>query len=88
MKKANEWYGADSMGTDLDHLIPSPDEKRFNNMMYTAGASTTVPSHWNNSPFLTGSRMTSAFGSNPREKKKRSIMTYQEFLESKNKKNK
>lgn len=87
MKKVNEWYGADTMGTDLNLLIPSPDEKRFSHLMYTAGASTTVPSHWNNSPFLTGSRMTSAFGSNPKGKK-RTIMNYQEFLESKKKKNK
>jgi hypothetical protein len=88
MKKANEWYGADTMGTDLDHLIPSPDDKGFNQLANRAGTSTMVPSHWNNSPFLTGSRMTSVFGSNPKENKKRPIMTYQEFLESKKKKNK
>ena len=56
--------------------------------MYTAGASTTVPSHWNNSPFLAGGRMTSTFGSNPKEEKKRKIMTYKQFLESKIKRNK
>jgi len=87
MKRANEWYGANTMGTDVDHLIPSPDERRFNHMMYTAGTSTTVPSHWNNSPFLTGGRLTSAFGANPKGKK-RAIMSYRDFLEAKTKKNK
>lgn len=82
MKRANEWYGADTMGTDVDHLIPSPDERRFNHLMYTAGTSTTVPSHWNNSPFLAGGRLTSAFGSNPRAKGKIRIMNYEEYLES------
>lgn len=88
MRTTNEWYGADTMGTDANYIIPSPDEKRFNHLMYTAGASTTVPSHWNNSPFLAGGRMTSTFGSNPKEEKKRKIMTYKQFLESKIKRNK
>ena len=56
-------------------------------MMYTAGTNTAVPSHWNNSPFLTGGRLTSAFGANPKGKK-RAIMSYREFLEAKTKKNK
>ena len=42
MRTTNEWYGADTMGTDANYIIPSPDEKRFNHLMYTAGASTTV----------------------------------------------
>ena len=87
MKKANEWYGANTMGTDVDHLIPSPDEKRANHLMYTAGTSTTIPSHWNNSPFLSGGRLTSAFGANPKGKKK-AVMSYEEFLASKTKKEK
>lgn len=88
MKRAYEWYGANTMGTDVDHLIPSPDERRFNHLMYTAGTSTTVPSHWNNSPFLSGGRLTSAFGSNPKSSRRIKIMSYQEYLESTGKKDK
>lgn len=81
MKRADEWYGADTMGTDVDHLIPSPGDRQANSLMYAAGTSTSVPSHWNNSPFLSGGRLTSAFGANPRGQR-RLIMSYDEFLES------
>jgi hypothetical protein len=59
-----------------------PDTRRANAMPFYAGASGAIPTHWNNSPFLTGGRLTSAFGANPKAKKKSPIMSYREFIES------
>lgn len=75
-----EVFGADTMQKDPMDLIISPDTKRANAMMFYAGASGTIPAHWNNSPFLTGGRLTSAFGINPRKTKKKSVLNYQEFV--------
>lgn len=81
-KKLNEGFGAIMMDPDPAERIMEPDTKRANAMMFYSGTSGTIPSHWNNSPFLSGGRLTSAFGSNPRMDKKVKIMSYQEFVEA------
>ena len=72
------------MGTDPLDLIIRPDVQRANSLMFYQGSSGQVPAHWNNSPFLTGGRLTSAFGANPKaeKKKKNNVMSYKEFMEA------
>jgi len=82
LKRLIEGFGAISMEPDHAERILEPDTKRANAMMFYSGASGTIPSHWNNSPFLSGSRITSAFGSNPRADKKTRVMSYHEFVEA------
>jgi hypothetical protein len=81
-KHIDETLGADSMQKDPADLILHPDVKRSNAMMTFAGTSGTVPTHWNNSPFLSGGRLTSAFGINPRKQEKKSVLSYYEFIKS------
>jgi hypothetical protein len=88
LKRLVEGIGANSMELDNAERILRPDIKRANAMMFYAGASGTVPSHWNNSPFLTGGRLTSAFGANPRLDKKNKVLSYQEFVAASNEFNK
>jgi len=78
----NEVIGADSMERDPAQLIISPDIKRASAMTFHSGASGTIPTHWNNSPFLTGGRLTSAFGLNPKKEKKKTVLTYQDFMKA------
>ncbi len=61
-----------------------PDQKRASALGFYSGSSGTVPAQWQNSPFLAGGRLTSAFGANPKSKKK-SILSYKEFLKTKEK---
>jgi hypothetical protein len=77
-----EVMGADSMERDPADIILSPDTKRANAMSFYAGSSGTIPTHWNNSPFLTGGRLTSAFGLNPSKAKKKSVLSYHEFIKT------
>lgn len=76
-----EVIGADSMEKDPADLVLNPDTKRASAMMFFAGSSGTVPAHWNNSPFLTGGRLTSAFGSNPKSAKKK-VLNYHDFIKT------
>jgi hypothetical protein len=85
LKRLVEGMGALMMEPDPAERIMEPDTKRANAMMFYSGSSGTIPSHWNNSPFLSGSRLTSAFGSNPRMEKKVKVLSYQEFVETSNK---
>ena len=62
----------------------APDQKRASALGFYSGSSGNVPAHWNNSPFLSGGRLTSAFGSNPKGKKKQ-VLSYKEFLKTKDK---
>jgi hypothetical protein len=78
----NEGFGANSMERDPADIILQPDVKRSNAMMTFAGTSGTVPTHWNNSPFLSGGRLTSAFGLNPKAPKKKSVLSYHEFIKT------
>ena len=78
----NEVIGANSMERDPADIILSPDIKRANQMSFYAGTSGTVPTFWNNSPFLTGSRITSAFGLNPKEVKRKNVLTYHDFIKT------
>ena len=77
-----EVMGADSMERDPADIILSPDTKRANAMSFYAGSSGTIPTHWNNSPFLTGGRLTSALGLNPSKVKKKSVLSYREFIQT------
>jgi hypothetical protein len=88
LRRLVEGIGANSIELDNTERILRPDTKRANAMMLYAGASGTIPAHWNNSPFLTGGRITSAFGSNPRMDKKIKILSYEEFVKTSNEFNK
>ncbi len=79
-KYVAEGLGANTMERDPVDLIMSPDTKRANALMLYSGTSGAIPTHWNNSPFLTGGRLTSAFGLNPRKQKKQTVLSYQEFI--------
>jgi hypothetical protein len=80
----SEAIGANSMNPDPKGLFLTPDQKTPSGLMFHAGASGTIPAHWNNSPFLSGGRLTSAFGANPSSKKRsiNRILTYDEFVET------
>jgi hypothetical protein len=82
LKRLVEGFGAISMEPDPAERIMEPDTKRANAMSFYSGTSGTIPTHWNNSPFLSGSRITSAFGSNPRMEKKGKALTYREFIDA------
>ena len=88
LRRLVEGIGANSIELDTTERILRPDTKRANAMMFYAGASGTIPAQWNNSPFLTGGRITSAFGSNPRMDKKIKILSYEEFVKTSNEFNK
>lgn len=75
----NEALGANSMERDPVDLIIAPDIKRANALMFNSGQAGTIPTHWNNSPFLSGGKLTSAFGLNPKAPKKKSVLSYHEF---------
>lgn len=79
-KKLFEAIGANSMNPSLKNFIMGPDSKSPNAMSLHSGTSSTIPSHWNNSPFLSGGRLTSAFGANPTRKINKTF-DYSEFLE-------
>jgi hypothetical protein len=76
-----EALGANTMERDPIELVMSPDTKRASSMMFYSGTSGAIPTHWNNSPFLSGGRLTSAFGLNPRKPKKQ-VLDYHEFLKT------
>ena len=84
--RLNEAIGANSMERDPADLILAPDTKRASAMMLHQGASGAIPTHWNNSPFLTGGRLTSAFGANPKKAKKFRIMKYRDFIKAREEK--
>jgi hypothetical protein len=62
----------------------SPDQKRASALGFYSGSAGTIPAQWSNSSLLSGSRLTSAFGANPKSKKK-TVLSYQEFLKTKEK---
>lgn len=77
-----EVLGANSMEQDpLDHIL-RPDIIRPNPVTMGSGSSSTIPMHWNNSPFLSGSRITSAFGTNPKKKAERKALRFHEFIDA------
>lgn len=82
MKRLTEGFGANTMETDPLDLITRPDIQRANSLMFYQGSSGKVPAHWNNSPFLTGGRLTSAFGANPKGSSKNKVMSYKEFIDA------
>lgn len=82
MKRLLEEFGANSMQRDPLDIVASPDIQRGGALMFYSGGSGQIPAHWNNSPFLSGGRLTSAFGSNPRLAKKR-IMRFEDYIKSK-----
>ncbi len=76
----NEAIGANSMERDPIDMIVSPDIKQSGSLMFNTGLSGSIPAHWNNSPFLSGGRSTSAFGLNPKKSKKKTVLSYYEFI--------
>jgi hypothetical protein len=82
MKLFVEGFGANSIDLDTTRSILSPDTKRANAMMFYSGTAGTTPAHWNNSPFLAGGRLTSAFGANPKKSTKREVLSYHDFLKT------
>lgn len=74
-----EVMGTDSMERDPADIIMSPATDRASAMMFYAGSSGSIPAHWNNSPFLSGGRLTSAFGLNPKKIKKKNVLSYHDF---------
>lgn len=83
-KYIKEGFGANTMETDPVDMILDPSTDLVASKMFYVGNQGRIPTHWNNSPALTGGRLTSAFGANPNIKKLK-ILRYQEFLELKNK---
>lgn len=77
-----EVLGADSMEPDPADNIFRPDIIRPNPVTMGAGSSSTIPMQWSNSPFLSGSRITSAFGINPKKERKRKALRFHEFIDS------
>ena len=84
LKRLYESIGETSIELDNTERLLQPDIKRANAMSFYGGSAGTVPAHWSNSTFLSGGKLTSAFGANPSNKKFR-IMSYQEFVEVSNK---
>lgn len=77
-----EVLGADSMEKDPLDLILRPDIIKPNPVMMGAGSSATVPMQWNNSPFLSGGRLTSAFGINPKVSTRKKALRFHEFIDA------
>jgi hypothetical protein len=82
-----ENFGADTIDLKTTKSILQPDLKRSNRLTFYSGASGSIPTHWNNSPFLSGGKLTSAFGLNPRKKKRKKALNYYEFMDVIKKKN-
>jgi hypothetical protein len=82
MKIFVEGFAANSVDVDTARSIISPDTKRANAMMFYSGTAGTIPAHWNNSPLLTGGRLTSAFGANPEKSKKKGVLSYHDFIKT------
>jgi len=82
MSYIGEAIGANSMELDPVGSIIQPDTKKASAIMFNQGTSGSVPTHWNNSPFLSGGRLTSAFGMNPRINKKKAVLSYTEFIKT------
>jgi hypothetical protein len=78
----NEQFGAINM-TDTAKDIIQPDIKRASQFPQFIGLAGAIPSHWNNSPYMSGGRWgggTSAFGANPK-RAKGSVLSFTEFME-------
>lgn len=82
LRRLVEGFGAIMMEPDPAERIMEPDTTRANAMMFYSGSSGTIPTHWNNSPFLAGRSASSAFGANPRMEKKTRVLSYAEFIET------
>jgi hypothetical protein len=76
-----EGFGTNTIERDPLDIILSPDTQRSGSLMFYQGSSGQIPTHWNNSPFLSGGRLTSAFGANPKGSKNR-VLRYEEFVET------
>ncbi len=77
-----EVMGADSMERDPADMIISPDVQRSADSLRFTGTSGAIPTFWNNSPFLSGGRVTSAFGLNPKAPEKKTVLSYHEFIKT------
>jgi len=81
----SETIGAVTMVRKPADKLNEPDHRvAVPNIIHTSRAS-AVPTHWNNSPFMSGGNYGAgalSFGSNPKMEKK--VMTYKEFIKIKN----
>ena len=78
-KYINEEFGANTMQRDAADLV-KPDLKQNSRISNSAGAQGSGPSHWNNSPFLSGGRLTSTFGINPKKDRKKNVLSFRDFM--------
>lgn len=78
-----EEFGSNTMQRDPLDIVVNPDIQRGGALMFYTGGSGQVPTHWNNSPFLSGGRLTSAFGANPRMSATKRVMRFEDFMKSK-----
>jgi hypothetical protein len=81
MKKIVEGLGAITIERRPSDKLFEPDFTRpIPNIVHTGRAS-AVPTHWNNSPFMSGGNYGSGalqFGANPRSKK---VMSFKDFID-------
>jgi hypothetical protein len=81
MKYLNENIGAITMTRRSADQLFEPDFVQNIPRPILTGRGSATPTHWNNSPFLSGGNYGSGalnFGANPRSK--RSVMSYGDFI--------
>mgnify|MGYP007101575303 CR=1 FL=1 len=79
-KYIREEFGANTMQRDTADIIQRPDLKQNSRISNSAGNQGSGPSHWNNSPFLSGGRLTSTFGINPKKDSKKKVLSFRDFM--------
>lgn len=82
----NEEFGANTIQRDTADIVRRPDLKQNSRISNSAGAQGSGPSHWNNSPFLSGGRLTSTFGINPKKDRKKKVLSFRDFMAALSKK--
>jgi hypothetical protein len=83
MKRLNENIGAVTITRRSADQLFEPDFVQNIPQPILTGRGSATPTHWNNSPFLSGGNYGSGalnFGANPKSKNKRSIMSYGDFI--------
>lgn len=76
-----EEFGANTMQRDPADIIMRPDLKQNGRITNSAGAQSHGPSHWTNSTFLSGGRLTSTFGINPKKDRKKKVLSFRDFMD-------
>lgn len=81
MRKVNEGIGAISIERRSADQLFEPDFVKPASRPILTGRGSATPTHWNNSPFLSGGNFGAgalSFGANPRSIRK--VMTYADFI--------